>query len=300
MIYTVTLNPAVDYNLELTNTLKPGINRTKNENIHFGGKGINVSVILNRLGVNNIALGFIAGFTGNALKSNLSLEGIKTDFLVLDGFTRINVKVKGEPPLEINGSGPFVDEQSLITLINSLKMLNKEDVVVLCGSLPNGLKNDTYKRIITELNKQNIKTVLDSSGEALKAAISASPYLIKPNLSELSFLLGKKILVEKDCIEGAKTLQKFGAQNVLVSMGELGAILVQKDGTVMREEAVRGNVINAVGAGDSLLAGFIAALSNKEDVRTALKKAVKIGSATAFSEGLASKNILEKIFNDKL
>lgn len=298
MIYTVTLNPAVDYNVNLDSPLKAGMNRTHDETIHFSGKGVNVSVILNRLGAENIATGFIAGFTGKAIKSNLSLEGIKTNFFEVDGFTRINLKIKGEQETEINGSGPFVDEQSLKELIEYLKTASKDDIVVLSGSLARGLSNDTYKRIINELNPLGIKTVLDTSGEALKLAISASPFLIKPNLAELSYVLGKKLTVEKEVIDGAKTLQKFGAQNILVSMGSLGAVLVLKDGTVLREEATECSVINTVGAGDSLLAGFLAATQTK-GTREALKKAVKIGTATACSDGLASKNILTKIFNDK-
>ena len=298
MIYTVTLNPAIDYNVSLNETLKPGMNRTHDETVHFSGKGVNVSVVLNRLGVQSVATGFIAGFTGKAIKNSLSLDGIKTNFFEVDGFTRINLKIKGEQETEINGSGPFVDEQSLKDLVDYLKTADKDDVVVLSGSLPKGLANDTYKRIISELNPLGIKTVLDSSGEALKLAISASPFLIKPNLAELSYLLGKKLTVEKEVIDGAKTLQKFGAQNILVSMGSLGAVLVLKDGTVLREEAIEGYVINTVGAGDSLLAGFLAFMQ-KETPREALKKAVKIGTATAFSDGLASKSVLEKIFNDK-
>ena len=298
MIYTVTLNPAVDYNVNLDSPLKAGMNRTHDETIHFSGKGVNVSVILNRLGAENIATGFIAGFTGKAIKSNLSLEGIKTNFFEVDGFTRINLKIKGEQETEINGSGPFVDEQSLKELIEYLKTANKDDIVVLSGSLARGLSNDTYKRIINDLNPLAIKTVLDTSGEALKLAISASPFLIKPNLAELSYVLGKKLTVEKEVIDGAKTLQKFGAQNILVSMGSLGAVLVLKDGTVLREEAAECCVVNTVGAGDSLLAGFLAATQTKS-AREALKKAVKIGTATACSDGLASKNILTKIFNDK-
>lgn len=298
MIYTVTLNPAIDYNVNISEPIKAGMNRTHDETIHFSGKGVNVSIVLSRLGVPNIATGFIAGFTGKAIKSNLALEGIKTNFFEVDGFTRINVKIKGEKETEINGSGPFVDEQSLKDLVDFLKTANEDDVVVLSGSLSKGLAADTYKRIINELNPLKIKTVLDTSGESLKLAISASPFLIKPNLSELSFVLGKKLTVEKEVIDGAKMLQKFGAQNVLVSMGKMGAVLVLKDGTVIREEAMEGYVINSVGAGDSLLAGFIAGIQNNTP-REALKKGVRIGTATAFSDGIAPKNILTKIFNDK-
>ncbi len=298
MIYTVTFNPAVDYNIVLSGPLKSGtINRAKEENIHFGGKGINISVVLTRLGIDNLATGFIAGFTGKALKNNLSLEGVKTNFVEVDGITRINLKIKGEET-EINGNGPFIDEQSLIELINILKTAKKDDIVVLSGSLPPSLKSDTYKRIILELNALGIKTVLDSSGDALKSAISASPFLIKPNLQELSYLLGKKLTVEKDVIDGAKMIQKFGAQNVLVSMGKLGAILLLKDGTVIKEEAIVRETVNTVGAGDSLLAGFLACVKTHTP-REALKKAVKIGTASAVCDGLATKSVLEKIFNDK-
>ena len=181
MIYTVTLNPAIDYNVSLSSALKSGLNRTQDETIHFSGKGVNVSVILSRLKVDNVATGFAAGFTGKALINNLALEGVKNNFFMVDGFTRINVKIKGEDETEINGSGPFVDEQSLQNLIDYLKNATNEDIVVLSGSLPKGLKPDTYKRIINELTPLGIKTVLDSSGEALKAAISASPFLIKTN-----------------------------------------------------------------------------------------------------------------------
>ena len=299
MIYTVTLNPAVDYNITLLNPLTSGINRSQNENIHFGGKGINVSTVLTRLKIDNIATGFIAGFTGKALKNSLAIEGIKTNFFEAQGITRINVKIKGESETEINGSGPFVDEQSLVELINFLKSANKDDIVVLSGSLPSSLKTDTYKRIIKELKECEIKTVLDTSGEALKSAVSESPFLIKPNLAELSFLLGKKLNTEKDVIDGAKMLQKFGAKNILVSLGAMGAILVLADGSVLREEAVKCDAINTIGAGDSLLAGFLASLENQLSPREALKKAVKIGSSTVTFDGLATKTILQKIFNDK-
>ena len=298
MIYTVTLNPAVDYNIRLNSEIKNGINLAAEENIHFGGKGINVAVILKRLNVPCVATGFIAGFTGKAILSNLMLEGIKTDFIEVDGFTRINVKIKGEPETEINGSGPFINEQSLMALINKLKTLNENDIVVLSGSLPSNLKPDTYKRIISELNKNNVKCCLDTSGEALKQAISEKPFLIKPNLQELSFLLGKKLTVEKEVILGAKMLQKFGAQNVLVSMGSMGAIILTKDGSVFKREAKQGKVINTVGSGDSLLAGFLKGLENG-NISKALKLGCAAGSATAFSEGLATKSLILEIYNDK-
>lgn len=297
MVYTVTLNPAVDYVVELDNLKMGDINRTSNEKIFFGGKGINVSIVLQRLGIETTAMGFIAGFTGKALENSLRFEGVHTDFLEADGFTRINIKIKSSPETELNGSGPFVDEQLLMGLIERLKLLKNDDIVVLSGSLPASLKSNTYKRIIDELKDTGVKIVLDTSGPALKEAVSSSPYLIKPNLAEMSSLLNKKLTVESEVIEGAKRLQKFGARNILVSMGPMGAIFVGEDGTVMREEAKRGRVINTVGSGDSMVAGFIAGLPG--GLRSALRLGIAAGSATAFSEGLATKNEIMQIFSDK-
>ncbi len=297
MVYTVTLNPAVDYVVELDNLKMGDINRTSNEKIFFGGKGINVSIVLQRLGIETTAMGFIAGFTGKALENSLRFEGVHTDFLEADGFTRINIKIKSSPETELNGSGPFVDEQLLMGLIERLKLLKNDDIVVLSGSLPASLKSNTYKRIIDELKDTGVKIVLDTSGPALKEAVSSSPYLIKPNLAEMSSLLNKKLTVESEVIEGAKRLQKFGARNILVSMGSMGAIFVGEDGTVMREEAKRGRVINTVGSGDSMVAGFIAGLPG--GLRSALRLGIAAGSATAFSEGLATKNEIMQIFSDK-
>ena len=297
MVYTVTLNPAVDYVVELDNLKMGDINRTSNEKIFFGGKGINVSIVLQRLGIETTAMGIIAGFTGKALENSLRFEGVHTDFLEADGFTRINVKIKSSPETELNGSGPFVDEQLLMGLIERLKLLKNDDIVVLSGSLPASLKSNTYKRIIDELKDTGVKIVLDTSGPALKEAVSSSPYLIKPNLAEMSSLLNKKLTVESEVIEGAKRLQKFGARNILVSMGSMGAIFVGEDGTVMREEAKRGRVINTVGSGDSMVAGFIAGLPG--GLRSALRLGIAAGSATAFSEGLATKNEIMQIFSDK-
>lgn len=297
MVYTVTLNPAVDYVVELDNLKMGDINRTSNEKIFFGGKGINVSIVLQRLGIETTAMGIIAGFTGKALENSLRFEGVHTDFLEADGFTRINIKIKSSPETELNGSGPFVDEQLLMGLIERLKLLKNDDIVVLSGSLPASLKSNTYKRIIEELKDTGVKIVLDTSGSALKEAVSSSPYLIKPNLAEMSSLLNKKLTVESEVIEGAKRLQKFGARNILVSMGSMGAIFVGEDGTVMREEAKRGRVINTVGSGDSMVAGFIAGLPG--GLRSALRLGIAAGSATAFSEGLATKNEIMQIFSDK-
>ncbi len=297
MVYTVTLNPAVDYVVELDNLKMGDINRTSNEKIFFGGKGINVSIVLQRLGIETTAMGIIAGFTGKALENSLRFEGVHTDFLEADGFTRINIKIKSSPETELNGSGPFVDEQLLMGLIERLKVLTNDDIVVLSGSLPASLKSNTYKRIIDELKDTGVKIVLDTSGPALKEAVSSSPYLIKPNLAEMSSLLNKKLTVESEVIEGAKRLQKFGARNILVSMGSMGAIFVGEDGTVMREEAKRGRVINTVGSGDSMVAGFIAGLPG--GLRSALRLGIAAGSATAFSEGLATKNEIMQIFSDK-
>ena len=297
MVYTVTLNPAVDYVVELDNLKMGDINRTSNEKIFFGGKGINVSIVLQRLGIETTAMGIIAGFTGKALENSLRFEGVHTDFLEADGFTRINIKIKSSPETELNGSGPFVDEQLLMGLIERLKLLKNDDIVVLSGSLPASLKSNTYKRIIDELKDTGVKIVLDTSGSALKEAVSSSPYLIKPNLAEMSSLLNKKLTVESEVIEGAKRLQKFGARNILVSMGSMGAIFVGEDGTVMREEAKQGRVINTVGSGDSMVAGFIAGLPG--GLRSALRLGIAAGSATAFSEGLATKNEIMQIFSDK-
>ncbi len=299
MIYTVTLNPAVDYVVGLDEIRLGEVNRTFGEQIFFGGKGINVSIVLRRLGIKSTALGFIAGFTGNALKNQLMLEGVSSDFLQVDGFTRINVKIRSKLETELNGSGPFIDEQSLLSLIKQLQNLNNEDWLILSGSLPKCLKKDTYKRILDAVKHSGVKTVVDTSGEALLEAIKASCDYIKPNISELSEILNKKLDTTKSVIEAAKNIQKFGAKNVIVSMGKYGAVFVDQKGGVITEEAPVINPVNTVGSGDSLLAGFISGFISTNNPRTALKLGVAAGSATAASEGLASKSAIMEIFSDK-
>ncbi len=302
MIYTVTLNPAVDYHISLEELNGGKVNRSSNEQIFFGGKGINVSYMLKNLGVDSIATGIIGGFTGKALTNHLKLLGIKSDFTEVSGFTRINVKIHSgtAEETEINGSGPFVDEQTLNDLIKKLKAL-KNDTLVLSGSLPASLKPDTYKRIIEVVKPNGVKVLVDTSGDALFSAISAGPFLIKPNIHELSELVHKKLKTVDEVIEAAKSIQKFGVGNILVSMGEKGAVLVAQSGEVIYMEAPHGNAVNTVGSGDSMLAGFIAGLvATKGNIKNALKMAVAAGSATAFSEGIATKSEVMEIFSDKM
>ncbi len=296
MIYTLTLNPALDYILSVPSFTQGQVNRSSREEIQAGGKGINVSVILNRLGVDNIALGCVAGFTGTEICRILEDDGIKTDFIHLpSGNSRINVKLKTDNETEVNAKGPIIDNESLSNLFDKLKNLTTADYLVLSGSPGNGLTTDIYRNIIELVKAKSVKVILDAEGDALLSALGEKPFLIKPNHYELGQILNKKIETHIQAIEGAKELQAMGAQNVIISMAELGAVMVTQEGQSFTMSAPKGCVINSTGAGDSLVGGFLAEFSRSNDYYKAFKLGICSGSATAFSMGLAEKKYIYEI-----
>lgn len=298
MIYTLTLNPAVDLTMCVDSIIGGQTNRSQSESILFGGKGINVSIVLKNLGLNSRALGFIAGFTGDALERSLKEKGIDTDFVHLEsGFTRINVKLKGEAETEINACGPEIDESALSQLFTKLLSLEDGDTLVLSGSAPASLGSDIYAEIMESLSFKNVRFVVDAAGDLLKNTLKFKPFLIKPNLAELENLVGEALNSEEKIIAAAKSLIKEGAQNVLVSLGKKGAILVLKNGEVYKEGGHKGRAVNTVGAGDSALAAFIYAEAENRGFEYALKFANAAGAACAFSSDLPTKDQIEATLN---
>ncbi len=299
MIYTVTLNPAIDY-IATTADFKLGeLNYTDSAQMTFGGKGLNVSAVLSTLGVPNIALGFIGGFTGDAIIKMAEDAGVKCDFIRLEGQnSRINVKIKSGEETELNGKGPVVSGTALNALYSKLGELKEGDILVLSGSVPNGISPTIYMDLMSRLPK-GVKTVVDASGQALKNALSCKPYLIKPNAHELGDIYGVKIEVKTDAVFYGRKLIDAGAENVLVSLGGGGAVLVTRD-EAYEMNAPEGEVINSVGAGDSMVAGFLTAITNGEGLLDALRLGICAGSATAFSETLATKDEILKLLNAEL
>ena len=297
MIYTVTMNPAIDYVVRLEGTLKSGtINRSIGEDVQFGGKGINVSNVLRELGQETMALGFVAGQTGAWLERELERSGLQTRFVHLpQGQTRINVKVKAGEETEINGMGPRVTGEALEQLYRQLDALLPGDGLVLSGSAPGGLGKDAYGAILARLEGRQILTVVDAAGELLTNALRYHPFLIKPNEKEIAQILGEEILSDAALSAGAKKLQALGARNVLVSLAGDGAVLVDEAGGVTRMGCPQGTVVNSVGAGDSMVAGFLTGWLTTGDYREALKLGIAAGSATAFSLGLADRHSVEKL-----
>lgn len=298
MIYTVTFNPAIDYVVGVKQLNHGEVNRTSKESIFFGGKGINVSCILNNLGIKSKALGFVAGFTGEAIEKGVSEKGIQTDFVHLkDGFSRINVKIKSSDETELNGQGPKIYQDDIEKLFYKLEQLKTGDTLVLAGSIPNTLPEDIYEKILKKLSNRGLNFVVDATKNLLLNVLKYKPFLIKPNNYELAEIFNAELKSKDDIIFYAKKLQDMGAVNVLVSMAQDGSILVDEYGKVHIMEAPKGQVLNSVGAGDSMVAGFIAGYSQNKDYDYALKLATASGSATTFSEGLAQKSDIYKIFN---
>jgi 1-phosphofructokinase len=296
MVYTVTLNPAIDYVVGL-DTLEPGaINRNRREQIQFGGKGINVSNVLRCLGVDTVALGFVAGFTGDALEKGLRDLGLATDFIPVEqGMTRINVKIKAAEETEINGIGPEITASDVQKLYALLEQAGAGDMVVLSGSVPKCLGADIYAEILKRLEGKGIRTVVDATGQALKAALEYRPFLIKPNLRELEDFFGEPMNSNKKIEIAAIKMREMGAQNVLVSMAGDGAMLLDETGAVHRIRCPEGTVINSVGAGDSMVAGFLAGYLRTADYGYALKLGTAAGSATAFSVGLGTAEQIDRL-----
>ncbi len=294
MIYTITFNPAVDYVVHCESFSTGLVNRTVSEAVFFGGKGINVSLVLAQLGVSSCALGFTAGFTGEAIEKGIADLGVKSEFIrVKEGFSRINVKLKHGTETEINGMGPVISEAELQQLLDKLSELSDGDTLVLAGSVPKSLPDDIYMQIMKLLSDRDIRIVVDASGELFKNVLKYHPYLVKPNNFELAELFDTELKSDDDVIFYCRKLQELGARNVLVSMAEKGSLLLTEDGSVLRQGVANGEVINSVGAGDSMVAGFIAGLP--EGFPYALKLGTACGGATAFSEGLAQKKDIERL-----
>lgn len=292
MIYTVTFNPAIDYVVR-TGEMKVGVvNRTESEEIYFGGKGLNVSIILNELEIKSEALGFVAGFTGEAIENGMAKDGIKTDFVHLNnGFSRINVKIQSSFETEINGQGPEISEENIEELFKKLNKIQDGDTIVLAGSIPASLPSDIYERILEYLKNKKIRAIVDATGDLLMNVLKYKPFLIKPNNFELEEIFGVELKTAEDVSEYALKLKEMGAVNVLVSMAGDGAILADENGKIHACGVCSGTVKNSVGAGDSMVAGFIAGCE-KKSYEYALKLGTAAGGATAFSDGLAKKDLI--------
>lgn len=297
MIYTVTFNPAIDYVVRLDKPLQPGaVNRAAGEDCVLGGKGINVSGVLAQLGCPSVALGFVAGETGAWLERGLAAQGLHTEFIHLpDGMTRINVKIKAGQETELNGAGPAIPPQAMQALAEKLDALQPQDVLVLAGSIPASLPADTYEKILARLQGHGVRTVVDAAGPLLAKVLPYAPFLIKPNHHELAELAGHALHGDEEITRAARELQRCGARNVLVSMAGDGALLLDETGTVHRIGTPRGTVINSVGAGDSMLAGFLAGYLQTGSYAQALRLGTACGSATAFSLGLASRSDIDHL-----
>ena len=295
MIYTVTFNPAIDYIVH-TGTMQVGqVNRSQGEELYFGGKGINVSFVLHELGLPSKALGFVAGFTGAAIEAGIQEQGIATDFVHLNsGFSRINVKIKSGEETELNGQGPNISEAAVAELFEKLNQLQDGDVLILAGSIPNTMPADSYEKILAHLSDKNIKVVVDATKDLLLKVLPYHPFLIKPNNHELGELFGVTLHSIEEIATYAKKLQEMGAQNVLISMAGDGALLIDETGKQQVCGVCKGTVKNSVGAGDSMVAGFVAG-SMHGDYEAALKLGTAAGGATAFSEGLAQRAEIERL-----
>ena len=291
MIYTVTFNPSIDYIVRLEQFTPGEINRVNYEQILPGGKGINVSIVLKNLGHDSAALGFLAGFTGVAMQQMLHTFGVTDDFVRLDdGFSRINVKIKAESETEINGQGPVITQEAQRALFEKLDRLTRGDTLVLAGSIPNTLPDDMYERIMEHLAGRGIRIVVDATKNLLRRVLKYRPFLIKPNNHELGEMFGIELKTDDDIIFHAKKLQEEGATNVLISMAGDGAILLTSEGVFYRSAAPKGTLVNSVGAGDSMVAGFLAGFMESDgDYERAFYMGVATGSASAFSENLATR-----------
>lgn len=297
MIYTVTLNPSLDYFLSVEHFSIGKTNRSTEEVYRPGGKGINVSWVLHNLGLESTALGFLAGFTGQEIKRQMESTGIATDFIELPrGMSRLNVKIKQMDATEINASGPVLSEENLKQLRQKLAVLKKGDILILSGSLPGSVPTDIYKTLMEEVQGKEIPVIVDAIGDALLKTLPLHPFLIKPNHQELSELFCVELTTREQVVPYAKKLQEQGARNVLVSLGGAGAVLLDQNGMVHESDVPRGKLINAVGAGDSMVAGFLTGYLEKQDMEHAFCMGVAAGSASAFSEGLADRETVEQLY----
>lgn len=299
MIYTVTLNPSIDYVIKLDTLNHGSVNRVNEENIYPGGKGINVSNILNELGYKNIALGFISGFTGKYIVDSMIAKNLNCDFIELsNGFTRINVKIKSNEETEVNGNGPNISEEDLQKLYDKIDNLKNDDILVLAGSIPSTVDDKLYENIMKRLEDKNIKIVVDATKNLLLNVLKYNPFLIKPNNHELAEMFNVELNSTEDVVFYARKLKEMGAQNVLISMGKDGALLVTENDEVFASSVAKGEVVNSVGAGDSMVAGFIAGYLKSNSYEEALRLGAASGGATAFSSDLATREFIDKLVDE--
>lgn len=296
MIYTVTFNPALDYVIRMESLKLGTVNRSSAEAVYYGGKGINVSTVLKNIGVDSVALGFVAGFTGKEIEEGVKNMGVATDFIKLpEGMSRINVKIKAEQETEINGQGPAISMEQVEKLFEKLDRLERGDCLVLAGTIPASLPSDIYEQIMDRLKDKEILIVVDATKDLLLNVLKYHPFLIKPNNHELGEMFGVVLKTDEEIVEYAKKLQERGARNVLISMAGDGAILLTETKEVYKMGVPKGTVVNSVGAGDSMVAGFVASYFKEHDYLKALKFGTATGSATAFSEGLATMDKVEEL-----
>ena len=298
MIYTVTFNPSLDYIVSVDDFKLGLTNRTSSELILPGGKGTNVSTVLKNLGFESTALGFVAGFTGNEIVKRLNDMGIKSDFISIEnGISRINLKLKSIDGTEINGAGPDISEEKVNKLMDKLNQLKEGDVLVLAGSIPSSMSDNIYRDIMADLKDRGVMIVVDATKDLLLNVLEYHPFLIKPNNHELGEIFDVKLTTREEVIPYGRKLQEKGARNVLVSMAGEGAVLIAEDGQVFDAPAPKGKLINGVGAGDSMVAGFVAGWIEKQDYEYAFHMGVASGSASAFSENLATKEEIINVYN---
>ena len=296
MIYTVTFNPAIDYIVSMVDFSFGKTNRITQEKIRPGGKGINVSTVLTNLNIENTALGFLAGFTGTEIKRLCIEAGIHCNFITLStGTNRINIKLKDYDGTELNGAGPVIRSQELDALMEQLHKLQPGDTLILAGSIPSSLPSDIYQRIMEELHNKDVKIVVDATKELLLKCLPYGPFLIKPNKHELEEIFEVTITTKKEALHYARKLQELGAGNVCVSLSGDGAVFVSETGECFEADVPPGKLVNAVGSGDSMIAGFLAGWESSGSYKKAFYMAVAAGSASAYSEELATKEEIEKL-----
>ncbi|MBR6108230.1 MAG: 1-phosphofructokinase [Clostridia bacterium] len=298
MIYTVTLNPSIDYVVHIGKLISGITNRTTSEEYYFGGKGINVSHVLAELELDNTALGFVAGFTGEAIEKGTKAPRITTDFIHLkEGVSRINVKIKSDEETEINGQGPHIDDAALEEFMAKTDAIKDGDTLILSGSIPKTMPDDVYERILERLSGRDIRIVVDATKKLLVNSLKYRPFLIKPNRQEISEIFGVEVNDEETTLFYAKKLQEMGAKNVLVSLGGDGAMLLDEFGKVHKQGVAKGRVLNTVGSGDSMVAGFVAGCILKNDYAYALRLGSACGGATAFLPGLATREKIDELMD---
>lgn len=297
MIYTVTFNPSLDYIVSVEDFKLGMTNRTSSERILPGGKGLNVSMVLRNLGIENTALGFIAGFTGKEIVHSMEKMGVKSDFISINhGISRINLKLKSIDGTEINGCGPEISENAVQNLIEKLDILSSGDFLVLAGSIPNSMPDDIYRQIMERLDERGVMVIVDATKDLLLNVLEYHPFMVKPNHHELGEIFGVELKTREEVIPYAKKMKEMGAINVLVSMAGDGAVLVAGNGKVYDMPAPKGTLVNGVGAGDSMVAGFLAGWLEQEGYQHAFYMAVSAGSASAFSELLATKEEIKAVY----